>query len=61
MEKVAILRINKRLMRHFKTTYPNLIQKKTIEKKLKIVDEHEEQKKSQKVNQGKLLKYFKKQ
>ena len=60
LEKVAILRINKKLMRHFKTTYPNLIRKKTIEKTLKIVDEHEKQKKSQKGKQGKLLQFFNK-
>ena len=32
--------INKKLVRRFRTTYPNLIRKKTIEKTLKTVNEH---------------------
>ena len=60
LEKVAILRINKKLMRYFKTTYPNLIRKKAIEKTLAIVQEHEGQQKVQTATQGKLLAYFKK-
>ena len=60
LEKVAILRINKKLMRYFKTNYPNLIRKKAIEKTLAIVEEHQGKQQVKKVNQGKLLAFFKK-
>ena len=60
LEKVAILRINRKLMEYFKERYPKLIQRKAIKKTLKIVEKQESTKAERKSNQAKLVQYFNK-